>query len=135
MRWLKSFGAGVLAELATIALIVATVTLYKATAARTAAEIEAFGGEVGALVGGIGGAVMVFLLARWITRRVPGRHVAHGMVVALGAIALHLIGLLAGGAQPLAAAAAGDLLKLAAGAYAGFISARSAERRKAPTAK
>jgi hypothetical protein len=130
MRWLRSFGAGVLAELATIALIVATVTLYKATGVRTAAEIEAFGGEVGALVGGIGGAVLVFLFARWVTGRVPGRYVAHGMVVALGAIALHQIGLLAGGAQPVAVAVAGDLLKLAAGAYAGFISGRTAERRK-----
>jgi hypothetical protein len=134
MKWLRSFGVGLLAEIATIVLIVLTVTLYKATGARTAAEIATFSGEVGALIGGVGGAVMVFLFARWITRRVPERWVAHGMVVAAGAIVLHLLGLLGapGGFQPIYAAA--DLLKVAAGAYAGFVSGRSAERRKAPVA-
>jgi hypothetical protein len=125
MRWGRALSAGILAELATIVLIVLVVTLYRVVQpARAPGDVEAFGARAGAVLGPLGGAVFTFLFALWVARGVRTQRIAHGLMVAVGAIALHLAGALAtpDGYRPLYVMA--DALKLAAGALAGYVAQR-----------
>jgi len=126
-RWLAAFGYGVLAELAVIATIVLAVTAYKLFAHPTGAEYQAFAERVGSLVGPIGGTLFVYIFARLLMRRLSTRFVAHGLVVAVVAIALSIAGSIAGHGSVPSAYILASLLKLAAGALAGFLAARTAQ--------
>src|SRR5207237_10134700 len=97
-RWLRGIGCGLRAEIATIFTIVAVVLLYRYVFARTQSDADyiAFAERVGAILGVIGGTVYVFLFAHRLMRRLSSRFVAHGIVVAIAAIALSMGGSLAG---------------------------------------
>lgn len=121
-RWLRAVGYGLLAEVCTIITIIIVVSLYKYVLARwlTDAAYNAFGQKAGGLIGIIGGTLFTYLFARLVTRRVTENFVAHGIVVAISAIALSVAGSLAGHqGLPLGYIAA-SILKLAAGWLAGF---------------
>ena len=127
-HWVRAIGYGLLAEVATILTIVAVVLLYRYVFARGLGDDDyvAFGQRVGALLGIIGGTIYVFLFARALMRRLGSRFVAHGIIVAIAAIALSVGGSLAGhqGVPPgymLASA-----LKLLAGGFAGWLASRKA---------
>jgi hypothetical protein len=113
---------------ATIATIIAIVTLYRFVLAKGASDSDyaAFGARVGEIVGIVGGTLYTFLFARLVTRRVSAHHVAHGILVALAAIALSVTGSLAGhhglpGGYLIATA-----LKLGAGWLAGSLAKTAA---------
>ena len=125
-RWLRAVGYGILAELSTIVTIVVVVVVYKVAIARdlTEAQYAAFGERVGAILGVVAGTVFTFVLAALLMHRLTERYVAHGLVVALTAVAFSVTGSIAGhhgvpGAYLLASA-----LKIAAGALAGFLVTR-----------
>jgi hypothetical protein len=126
-RWLRAIGYGLLAEISTIATIVVVVMLYRYVFARglTDAEYNLFNGRVGAVVGIVGGTLYTFLFAQRFMRLVSTRLVAHGIVVALAAVALSVGGSIAGheGVPDGYLLASG--LKVIAGALAGFLATRS----------
>lgn len=126
-RWLSAIGYGLLAEIATIITIVIIVSVYRYGVARgLSPEVyAAFGEKVGAVIGLVGGTLFTYLFARLLMRRLAASFIAHGIVVAVTAIALSVGGSIAGhGSVPVAYILA-SLLKLAAGALAGW----QAERR------
>jgi len=127
-RWLRAIAYGLLAEVATIITIIVIVMLYRFVIARglSDAEYMAFGGRVGTIVGPIGGAIYVFIFARLLMRRIETRWVAHGILVATGAIALSVAGSIAGHQGVPSGYIAASALKLIAGAAAGFLASRRA---------
>ncbi|HEY3133565.1 MAG TPA: hypothetical protein VGJ47_02950 [Gemmatimonadaceae bacterium] len=127
-RWARAIGYGLLAEIATIFTIVAVVLIYRYVFARTQSEADyvAFAERVGAILGVVGGALYVFLFAHRLMRWLSGRFVAHGIVLAIAAIALSIGGSLAGHQGVPPAYALASALKLAAGALAGWLASRRA---------
>ena len=126
-HWLRAFGYGLLAEISTIVTIIAIVMFYRYILARglTEADYGAFAERTGAIVGMAGGTLYTFLFARRLMRYVTAQFVAHGVVVAIAAVALSVSGglLAAHGSVP-AAYWVASALKIAAGALAGFLASR-----------
>jgi hypothetical protein len=122
-RWLRAIGYGLLAEIATIITIIFVVMLYKYVLARGMAEASytLFGERAGALIGILGGALYTFSFARLLMRRISSHFIAHGLVVALAAIALSVAGSIAGHQSVPASYIWASILKLTAGAAAGLI--------------
>ena len=120
-RWVRAFSYGLLAEIATVIVIILTVTIYRWGAAPTGAEYTAFGERAGAIVGPVGGALFTFLFAWLLMRRLSGRYISHGVVVAIGAIALSIAGSLAGHGGIPAGYVLASVLKLVAGSLAGYL--------------
>ena len=127
-RWLRALGYGLLAEIATIFTIVAVVVAYKYIFARgqSDADYVAFAERTGALIGVGGGALYVFGFARMLMRRLGARFVAHGLIVAIAAIALSVGGSLAGHQGVPPAYLLASALKLVAGGLAGWLAAKRA---------
>jgi hypothetical protein len=122
-RWLRAIGYGLLAEIATIITIIFVVMLYKYVLARGMADdsYTLFGERAGALIGIVGGALYTFSFARRLMRRISSHFIAHGLVVALAAIALSVAGSIAGHQTVPASYILASILKIIAGALAGFI--------------
>ncbi len=127
-HWLRAVGYGLLAEIATIATIIAVVMIYRYILAKglTESSYAAFSESVGAIIGIVGGTLYTFLFARLLMRKLGSDFIAHGIVVGLGAVALSVAGSLAGHRGLPAAYLLASVLKIAAGALAGFLRARSA---------
>ena len=125
-HWPRAVGYGLLAEIATIVTIIAVVMIYRYLIAKGLpdATYAAFGERAGAIVGIVGGTLYTFLFAQLLMRRLVSDFVAHGIVVALGAIALSVAGSLAGHRGLPAAYLLASALKMGAGALAGFLRAR-----------
>ena len=87
----------------------------------TEGDYNAFGQHVGAIVGVVGGTLYTFLFARLLMRDLSTRFVAHGIVVALAAVALSVGGSIAGHRGVPSAYIVASALKIAAGALAGFL--------------
>ena len=126
-RWLRALGYGFLAEFATVITIILIVQGYVHIFGRglTDADYAAFGQKVGRTVGVVGGTIYTYLFAQLLTRRLTGRFIEHGVVVALTAIAFSIAGSVAGHQGVPAAYLLASVLKLAAGALAGFLYSRS----------
>jgi hypothetical protein len=122
-RWLRAAAYGLLAEIATIITIVLVVSLYQYLLARglTKADYTLFGQRVGWIIGPIGGTLYVFVFARRLMTRISSRFVAHGIVVALAAIALSVGGSIAGHRDVPGGYVLASALKIVAGALAGFL--------------
>lgn len=121
-RWLRAVGYGLLAEVCTIITIILVVNIYKHGIARGLSDdaYNAFSQKAGGWIGAIGGTLFTYFFARLVARRVSENFVAHGIVVAISAIALSIAGSLAGHqGLPLGYILA-SILKLAAGWLAGF---------------
>jgi len=126
-RWLRAAGYGFLAEFATVIMIILTVQSYVHVFGRgqTAAHYAAFGQEVGRNVGVVGGTIWTYLFAQRLMPRLTGRFIAHGVVVALTAIAFSIAGSVAGHHGVPAAYLLASFLKLTAGTLAAFLYSRS----------
>ncbi|HMG96825.1 MAG TPA: hypothetical protein VK565_11015 [Gemmatimonadaceae bacterium] len=126
-RWLRAIGYGLLAEVATIVTIILVVMAYKYVFARGLSDPEyaAFGQRAGGYIGVVGGAIYTYIFARWLMPRLSSRFSEHGMVVALAAIALSIAGSIAGHQGVPVAYIAASILKIVAGATAGFVYSRS----------
>ena len=131
-RWLRAIAYGLLAEIATIVTIVVVVLAYKYLLARglPATEYTAFGERVGAILGPVGGTLYVFVLARRLMPGISSRFVAHGIVVALAAVALSVGGSIAGHHGVPKGYVLASALKIIAGGLAGFLYERSAVRKR-----
>ena len=125
-RWLRAVGYGLLAEISTIVTIIAITKLYRYVFVRrlTDPSYAAFNERTGAIVGIVGGTLYTFLFARRLMRRISVRFIAHGIVVAVAAIALSVLGSIAGHQSIPPAYILASALKLAAGVLAGFLAAK-----------
>lgn len=125
-RWLRAVGYGLLAEISTIVTIIAITMLYRYVFVRglTEASYAAFNERTGAIVGIVGGTLYTFLFARRLMSRISVRFIAHGIVVAVAAIALSVLGSIAGHQSIPPAYILASALKLAAGVLAGFLAAK-----------
>ena len=121
-----------LAEIATILTIILIVVAYRFAfvLGLSDADYAAFGERAGAVVGIIGGTLYTYLFARLLMRFLTGRFVAHGAVVALTAIAFSIAGSIAGHRGVPAGYVLATVLKLSAGALAGFLYSRSLSRNR-----
>jgi hypothetical protein len=126
-RWLRAVGYGLLAEVLTVLTIIATVMAYRFLFARglSDADYAAFGMRTGRTIGTVGGMLFTFFCARQLMPRLTRRFVEHGLVVAVAAIAFSVGGSLAGHRGIPDGYVLASVLKLAAGALAGFIYSRS----------
>jgi hypothetical protein len=131
-RWLRAIGYGLLAEISTILTIIVVTVLYRYVFARGLpdAQYAAFNDRVGAVVGIVGGTLYTFLFARRLMRRLSNRFIAHGIVVALTAIALSVAGSIAGHHDVPRAYIVASILKLGAGVLAGAVYARGLGRNQ-----
>jgi hypothetical protein len=126
-RWVRAIGYGLLAEIATIVTIILVVMAYKYLIARGQPDqaYTAFGQRAGAIIGIVGGAIYTYIFARGLMPRVSSHFSEHGMVVALAAIALSITGSLVGHQGVPPAYVLASILKIIAGARAGFVYNRS----------
>lgn len=122
-RWFLAIGYGLLAEFATILTIVLVITLYQYAFFRggSPADYAHVGEIVGMVVGVFGGALYTFSFARQLMRKISSHFIAHGVVVALAAIALSVAGSIAGHQSVPASYIWASILKIIAGAAAGVI--------------
>ena len=129
-RWLRAFGYGLLAEIATIITIIAIVMGYRYGVARglSDAQYAEFASRVGTNVGVVGGTLYVFLFSWALMPRIFSRFVAHGLVVAVAAIALSVGGSIAGHQGVPSAYVLASALKLFAGGLAGTLGSSRAHR-------
>jgi hypothetical protein len=127
-RWLRAVCYGLLAEIATIVTIVAIVMVHRYVLAKGLGDdyYAAFGERVGGIVGIVGGTLYTFLFARALMRRLSANFVAHGIVLAVVAVALSVGGSIAGHHGVPTGYVIASALKLAAGALAGFQAKSSA---------
>lgn len=132
-HWLRAIGYGLLAEIATIITIVVVVLLYRYVFARglTAADYDLFGTRVGAVIGIVGGTLYTFLFAQRLMHHVSARFVAHGVVVALAAVALSVGGSIAGHHGVPSGYLLASGLKIVVGALAGYLATREGVKRVA----
>jgi hypothetical protein len=121
---------GFFAELATVLTIIFIVMMYRhVLSAASPREVAAFGVRTGELVGIIGGTFYTFTLARLLMARLSDNYVAHGLLVAVTAIAFSVGGSIVGHRGVPAGYGLASALKLLAGALAGFL-----ERKRAAAA-
>lgn len=115
-----------LAEISTIVTIIAITMLYRHVFVRglTESAYAAFNERTGAIVGIVGGTLYTFLFARRLMPRISARYIAHGIVVAAAAIALSVLGSIAGHQGVPSAYILASALKLGAGALAGLLAAK-----------
>lgn len=127
-RWLRATGYGLLAEVCTIVTIIIVVSIYRYGVARglSADTYAAFGQKAGGVIGIIGGTFFTYVFARLAMRGLSTSFVAHGLVVAIAAIALSVGGSVAGHQGVPAGYILASLLKLIAGGLAGYQSQRGA---------
>jgi hypothetical protein len=126
-RWLRAAGYGFLTEFATVLTIILIVQVYTRIVAPglTNSDYAALGQRVGGIVGIVGGTLYTYFFARLLMRRLTSRFIAHGIVVALTAIAFSIAGSIAGHHGVPAGYILASALKLAAGALAGFVYSRA----------
>ncbi len=125
-RWIRAFLFGILAEIATIGSIIIAVLIYKNFVARglTAAQYDAISRQAGGIIGLTLGTLFVFLLAWPVVRAVAKHRMLHGLVVGAGAIVLQSSGSLLGHDGLPMAYVYSVVLKLLAGAAAGWLAWR-----------
>jgi hypothetical protein len=88
-------------------------------------QYAAFGQSAGGYIGVFGGAIYTYVFARRLMPRISSRFSEHGVVVALGAITLSITGSIVGHQSVPFAYLVASILKIIAGARAGFVHNRS----------
>jgi hypothetical protein len=125
-RWIRAVIFGMLAELSTIVTVILVVTAHSVMTGGPMIDLTSrFATIWGATVGIVGGAFYVYLYSRWIGSLVLQSFIAHGLVVAIAAIAVHLLTSLGSPGETETLKYAADALKLAAGAFGGWIASRN----------
>jgi hypothetical protein len=125
-RWLRAVWSGFLAEFSTVLTIILIAQAYVHLFAPNPSDPSnaAIFERIGGIVGTIAGTLYTYLFARLLMLLLTRRFVEHGVVVALTAIAFSVGGSIAGHhGVPLLYVPA-SILKLAAGALAGFLAAK-----------
>lgn len=121
MRFFVSFLFGLLAEMATGLVIAAGMFITRSTPAPTnPAEFPAWV----PIVAIVAGSLFTFAIGLWRASRQRDRALMHGLLVAAGAVTLHLGSALGAGQTLTALHIVADVLKFVAGAAAGEIARR-----------
>ena len=124
MKYLISFLFGLLAEVATGLVIGAGMGITRGVAMpANPADLPSWV----PIVAIAAGSLFTFLIGFWRASRHQDRAVTHGLLVALGAVALHLATSVGAGQTLTSLHIVGDALKLVAGFVAGDVA-----RRRAP---
>lgn len=120
-HWLRAIGYGLLAEISTIVVIILVSVLYKYAFSRGLPDAQyiAFDERVGEILGIVGGTLFTYLFARRLMRHLSDNFIAHGVVLALVAVALSVGGSIAGHHDVPRAYILASVLKLGAGIFAG----------------
>ena len=130
IRWARVLAAGVLAEVAVIALllIVTGVHSWFVAPGLSDAEYQDFSERAGYYVGPTAGAITTFLLALWVGRKLESDFVVNGVLVGLVGVVM-TVGFLAG-ARPehRLMYVVSFVLKIVAGYAAGAISQKTFNR-------
>ena len=125
LRVVLALAAGLLAEVFTIAVVAIVYFGHKLmTGAETREQTNAFMMRAGGIVGPLFGVIFTFVMALWVVRKAKGRYMAHGLLVGVGAAAIHVVTSIGtpGGYRMIHAIA--DVLKLVAGAAAAMLATR-----------
>ena len=125
IRWLKVIGAGLLAEIATIIVIVLVVAIYNFTigSGQTETQKQAFAAQAGFYIAPIASILLTFLLAFWVGRKVESKIVLHGTLVGVVATLLSVGFIFAAQPEARLMYIASYILKLLSG-YAGGVFAQ-----------
>jgi len=124
-RWIRAIVFGILAELATAVSIIIVVAIHSvATGGPMVDTTSPFAYSAGEALGIIGGALLVYLFARWLGQFLAQRFIAHGLVVAGAAAIVHLVSTLGSLQSYDLLHLSADVLKLVAGALAGWQASR-----------
>lgn len=126
-RWFLAIGYGLLAEIATIVTIVAVMMLSRYVIVRGLSEAEyvALGKSVGGYIGAFGGAIYTYVFARRLMPKISSHLSEHGIVVALAATTLSVVGSVVGHQGLPIGYLLASVFKIIAGARAGFVHLRS----------
>jgi len=124
---------GVLTEIATILLIVVTITIHASVVAAGKPEsvVIDFAKGAPAVIGPVAGMLFTFVAAKLATRPLTGRFRTHGALVGVVAALVTIPGLVAGDISMLPLYVTANLLKIVAGAAGGALS----EKRRATLAE
>jgi hypothetical protein len=124
-HWLRAVGYGFLAEFSTVLTVIVIVEAYIHFFAPDPSHLSPVIGErIGGIVGITAGTIYTYLFARLLMLFLAGRFVEHGLVVALTAIVFSVGGSIAGHHSVPLLYVLASILKLAAGALAGFLAAK-----------
>jgi hypothetical protein len=126
LRLWRVIGFGLLAEAATILVIVVILTLHSRVfaAGQPQAVVDDFAQRVPMILGPVAGILFTFIAAVLATRPLQSRVRTHGLLVGVVSAMLTFPGMLAGAAAMRAVYGGAMLLKLAAGYGAGMLSER-----------
>ena len=126
LRVVLAIAAGLLAEVFTIAVVAIVFFGHRLiVGAETPEQTQAFMMRAGSIVGPLFGVIFTFVMALWVVRKAKGRYLAHGLLVGVGAAAIHVVTTMGapGGYRMIHAIA--DILKLVAGVAAGVMAGRA----------
>jgi hypothetical protein len=125
--WLRAIGYGFLAEIATIATIIAVVMLIKYASFQNMSDADyaSHGERVGKYNVVYCCEIYTYIFAHRLMPKVSSRFSEHGIVVALAATTLSIAGSIAGHQSVPSEYIFATLLKILAGARAGFVHLRS----------
>jgi hypothetical protein len=125
LRVARALLFGVLAEVLTIITVGIVILGHRVIAGgQTDQQLQAFGLRAAAIVGPVFGALYTFVMAFLVVHRVRSRPLAHGLLVALGAIVVHLLGAFGAPGGFRAVYLVADCLKLIAGGLGGLLAQR-----------
>ena len=92
LRVVLSIAAGLLAEVFTIAAVLAVILIHRVIARGESPEAtREFMARAPAIVGPACGVIFTFLMSLWVVRRAKGRYMAHALLVAVGAVVVHVL--------------------------------------------
>jgi hypothetical protein len=125
-RWIRAFLFGLAAEFSTIVTVVLVVTVHSLMRGGPMLDTTSRFAEIwGATIGIVGGAYYVYLYSRWIGSYLLRAFITHGLVVAVAAIALHLLTSI-GTEKPFDLLHIGaDAAKLLAGVVGGYVASKA----------
>jgi hypothetical protein len=121
LRVVLSIAAGLLAEVFTIATVLAVILVHGVVARGESPEAtRAFMATAPAIVGPVCGVIFTFLMSLWVVRRAKGRYMAHALLVAVGSIVVHVLTSVPGPGGYHMTHLVADLLKVVAAVAAAF---------------
>ena len=130
LRVVLSIAAGLLAEVFTIAAVLAVILIHGVIASGESPEAtRAFMSRAPAIVGPVCGVIFTFLMSLWVVRRAKGRYTAHALLVAVGAVVVHVLTSVPGPGGYHTVQLVADLLKVVSAIAAAFLVERTGAGR------
>lgn len=129
IRWAWVIAAGVLTEVCVVILMAVVITAHKFVArGATEAEQRAFVEQAGSLIAPVGGALLAFLFALWVCRRLKADFILNGLLVGVVGALLHTALFVASKVGYQAIYALADALKILGGLIGGYVAQKRFEQ-------